>query len=76
MSKGYFDDFKQLRDTEGRVISAPDRVIAAQAAPPFPGFQVGLDIAGVYRLCAALGITFLAARCGYSMTAVMHACGV
>ena len=42
MSRGYFDDFKQLRDTEGRVISAPDRVIAAQAAPPCPGFQVCL----------------------------------
>lgn len=42
MSKGYFDDFKQLRDTEGRVVSAPDRLIAAQAAPSFPDIQVWL----------------------------------
>ena len=42
MERGYFDDFRQLRKTEGRLFAAPDRLTAAQAAPRFPAVQVEL----------------------------------
>ncbi len=38
-SRGYFDDFKELKDSKGKLFSSPDRLIAAQAAPLVPKSQ-------------------------------------
>ena len=36
MQRGYFDDFRDFRDTGGKVWQAPDRLAPAAQAPPFP----------------------------------------
>lgn len=36
MQRGYFDDFRDFRDTGGKVWQAPDRLAPASQAPPFP----------------------------------------
>jgi len=38
--RGYWDDFKELRDSKGKLFSSPDRLIAAQAAPLVPDSQI------------------------------------
>jgi ATPase complex subunit ATP10 len=36
MQRGYFDDFRDFRDSQGKVFHAPTRLIPAAAAPVFP----------------------------------------
>lgn len=40
LQRGYFDDFKELKDTQGKLWRAPDRLIPAEAARPFPPIKV------------------------------------
>ena len=40
MQQGYFDDFRDFRDRQGKVFDAPDRLVPAAAAPPFPRLEV------------------------------------
>ena len=76
MNKGYFDDFKELRQTEGRVISAPDRLVAAQAAPIFPSIQVigsiqtQASLWHPHRFCQHSGVSHLHAYVSASRLAV------
>jgi ATPase complex subunit ATP10 len=39
MQRGYFDDFRDFRDSKGKVFHATQRLIPASAAPAFPQFQ-------------------------------------
>lgn len=36
MQRGYFDDFRDFRDSQGKVFHSPTRLIPAAAAPLFP----------------------------------------
>lgn len=36
MQRGYFDDFRDFRDSQGKVFHSPQRLIPAAAAPLFP----------------------------------------
>jgi len=36
MQRGYFDDFKDFRENNGKVFFAPDRLIPASVSQPFP----------------------------------------
>lgn len=40
MQHGYFDDFRAVRDQQGKIFSSPERLIDAQVAQPFPSTQV------------------------------------
>ncbi|KAK9818253.1 hypothetical protein WJX72_009658 [[Myrmecia] bisecta] len=40
MQRGYFDDFREMRDTQGKMFAASTQLIAPQAAPAFPQIQV------------------------------------
>lgn len=40
LQRGYFDDFKELKDTQGKLWRAPDRLIPAEAARSFPPIKV------------------------------------
>ena len=40
MQHGYFDDFRAVRDQQGKIFSSPDRLIDAQVAQPFSPTQV------------------------------------
>lgn len=39
MQRGYFDDFRDFRDSKGKVFQAPQRLIPASAAPIFPSIE-------------------------------------
>ena len=39
MQHGYFDDFRDFRDSKGKVFQAPARLIPASAAPLFPSIE-------------------------------------
>ncbi len=39
LQRGYFDDFKELKDTGGKLWRAPDRLIPEDAAQPFPDMR-------------------------------------
>ena len=41
LQRGAFDDFRELRETEGKLWRSPERLLPAQAARPFPSIQVG-----------------------------------
>lgn len=41
LQRGAFDDFKELRETDGKLWRSPDRLLPAQAARPFPSIRVG-----------------------------------
>ena len=40
MQHGYFDDFRKLRDTNGKIFPASEQLIPAPSAPMLPGLQV------------------------------------
>lgn len=40
MQRGYFDDFRDFRDSKGKVFRAPERLVPASHAPAFPRMQV------------------------------------
>lgn len=40
LQRGYFDDFKELKDTGGKLWRSPDRLSPADAAQPFPPIKV------------------------------------
>jgi ATPase complex subunit ATP10 len=40
MQRGYFDDFRDFRDTGGKVFRAPEGLIPSAAAPSFPKSQM------------------------------------
>ncbi|KAL4423175.1 hypothetical protein ABPG77_000308 [Micractinium sp. CCAP 211/92] len=40
MQRGYFDDFRDFRDSKGKVFAAPQRLVAASNAPTFPRMEV------------------------------------
>lgn len=40
LERGYFDDFKELKDTAGKLWRSPDRLIPAEAVQPFPPIKV------------------------------------
>ena len=39
LQRGYWDDFKQLKDEGGKMFQAADRLTAADVASAFPSFQ-------------------------------------
>lgn len=39
MQRGYFDDFRNFRDTQGKVFLSPERMIPSSAAPLFPSIR-------------------------------------
>lgn len=39
LQRGYWDDFKQLKEQGGKMFRAPDGLTAAEVAPEFPNFQ-------------------------------------
>ncbi|KAL4458895.1 hypothetical protein ABPG75_013760 [Micractinium tetrahymenae] len=43
MQRGYFDDFRDFRDSKGKVFAAPQRLAPASHAPAFPRMQVLLS---------------------------------
>ena len=43
LERGYFDDFKELKDTAGKLWRSPDRLIPAEAAQPFPPIKVRIS---------------------------------
>lgn len=40
MQHGYFDDFRAVRDQQGKIFASPNRLIDAQVAQTFPSTQV------------------------------------
>lgn len=40
MQHGYFDDFRAVRDQEGKIFSSPDRLLDPQVSEPFPPTEV------------------------------------
>ncbi|KAL3147112.1 hypothetical protein ABBQ38_015067 [Trebouxia sp. C0009 RCD-2024] len=40
MQHGYFDDFRAVRDQQGKIFSSPNRLIDAEVCRPFPSTQV------------------------------------
>ena len=40
MQHGYFDDFRAVRDQQGKIFASPNRLIDAQVAQQFPPTQV------------------------------------
>ena len=40
MQHGYFDDFRAVRDQQGKIFASPNRLIDAQVAQRFPPTQV------------------------------------
>ena len=40
LQRGYWDDFKELRETKGKMFAAPDTLAPADAAPAFPSCTV------------------------------------
>jgi mitochondrial ATPase complex subunit ATP10 len=40
MQRGYFDDFREFRDTKGKVFRATERLLPASHAPQFPSISV------------------------------------
>ena len=43
LERGYFDDFRELKDTAGKLWRSPDRPIPAEAAQPFPPIKVRMS---------------------------------
>lgn len=46
MQRGYFDDMKDLRETEGRVGAAPEEITPRENAVPFPAIDECVDTEG------------------------------
>ena len=42
MDRGYFDDFRDYRDKQGKMWAAPEKLVPASHAPRFPEIQVVL----------------------------------
>lgn len=40
MQHGYFDDFRAVRDQEGKIFASPERLLDAQVSEPFPQTEV------------------------------------
>lgn len=40
MQHGYFDDFRAVRDQEGKIFSSPARLLDPQVSEPFPQTEV------------------------------------
>lgn len=40
MKKGYFDEFRELRETHGKIIKPSENTIPFKSAMKFPKFQV------------------------------------
>ncbi|KAI3436178.1 hypothetical protein D9Q98_002233 [Chlorella vulgaris] len=43
MQRGYFDDFREFRDSKGKVFAASGKLLASSHAPTFPHMQVVLS---------------------------------
>ena len=43
LQRGYWDDFKELREGGGKMFAASDRLTPAAAAPAFPSCQVRME---------------------------------
>jgi mitochondrial ATPase complex subunit ATP10 len=42
MQRGYFDDFRDFRDKQGKAFEAPDKLTPASHSPPFPRLAVAV----------------------------------
>lgn len=40
MQHGYFDDFRAVRDQEGKIFASPERLLDPQVSQPFPQTEV------------------------------------
>ena len=46
LQRGYWDDFKELRDTGGKMFASPDCLTAADDASAFPGCKACSQLTG------------------------------
>lgn len=46
MQHGYFDDFRAVRDQQGKIFASPNRLLDVQVSQKFPATQVNAPLSG------------------------------